>query len=485
LLAALGVSAASAEGAFPGASGKLAFSSERDGNAEIYVANADGSSAARLTTSPSGDFYPAWSPDGKKIAYTCFDSYLICIMNADGSGSHDIVENGDGVVTSPSWSPDGAQIAFTIWHLDCTDPTECEPYARLAIVDSDGASLHELLGPSFEDYTPAWSPAGTKIAIRGITTINADGTGAAPVGLAGTYPDWSPDGAKLVFQRSFTSIGDEILAGNVDGTGETRLTTNTRDDDRPVWSPDGSKIAFDSNLDGTDSEIYVANADGSGRHAVTANGAADQQPDWQPLPAAGYPRPKGAAYAYFALVPAFRPCTAPDRTHGAPLSFPSCASPAQASTELTVGTPDANGRAAKSTGSALFATQPGNAGTSADEADVLLQVNVTDVRVRADLTDYSGQLTARPVLRITDRDNTPHPGGPGPGTVVDTPFPFAVPCAATSDTTIGSTCAINTTADAVMAGAVRERQRTIWELDRFEVRDAGGATFLSQGLFIP
>ena len=112
-------------------------------------------------------------------------------------------------------------------------------------------------------------------------------------------------------------------------------------------------------------------------------------------PPPGYPRPKGATPLRVSLVPAYQECTAPDREHGPPLAFPSCASPQQASSELTVGTPDANGRAAQSIGFARYTVQPGNPATPADEADVGVQLSITDVRRSSDLEDYTGDVSAR------------------------------------------------------------------------------------------
>jgi hypothetical protein len=128
------------------------------------------------------------------------------------------------------------------------------------------------------------------------------------------------------------------------------------------------------------------------------------------------------------------------------------------------------------------------------KADVKLDLSLTDVRRQSDSTDYTGQLQADAALRITDRLNTPNPGGPGPGTVSDTRFPFAVPCSATGDTTVGSTCSVSTTANAVVPGSVVADQRTIWQLGQVQVYDGGasgvaGASdatlFMSQGIFIP
>ena len=114
-----------------------------------------------------------------------------------------------------------------------------------------------------------------------------------------------------------------------------------------------------------------------------------------------------------------------------------------------------------------------------------LRLTVTDVRRSADLADYPGALEARPTLRITDRDNTPSPGGPGAATVTDLDFPFSVPCTVTADASVGSTCAVDTTAEALAPGAVKESRRSVWALQRFDVRDADGHAFLTQGLFAP
>jgi hypothetical protein len=115
---------------------------------------------------------------------------------------------------------------------------------------------------------------------------------------------------------------------------------------------------------------------------------------------------------------------------------------------------------------------------------VRLDLSVTDVRQASGLADYAGSLEARPVLRITDRDNSPSPGGPGAATVTDLAFPYPVPCTPTA-TAPGSTCQTATSADAVAPGALVGARRTIWQIESFEVRDGGGARFLTQGLFVP
>ncbi len=205
----------------------------------------------------------------------------------------------------------------------------------------------------------------------------------------------------------------------------------------------------------------------------------------------GYPRPTGASPLRTPLVVAYKPCTAANALHGTPLASSSCTPPVQESNWLTVGTPDANMSAAKSTGFVRLTTLPGNLSGPPDEADVRLETSITDVRKKSDLTDYIGQVQARLALRLTDRHNGPSLTQPG---TADTTFNFTIPCAATGDTTIGSTCSVTTTADAVLAGAVLEGRRSIWDSGKVQVFDGGSdgmvstnpnTLFASQGLFIP
>jgi predicted acyl esterase len=211
---------------------------------------------------------------------------------------------------------------------------------------------------------------------------------------------------------------------------------------------------------------------------------------------AAYPRPKGATPTAVALVPAFQPCSAPNDAHGAPLSSGSCFPTAQASSNLTVGTPDSNGRAAGSVGRASFAAVPDNRLTPVDEADVRIAVSITDVRRVGDLTDYTGELEGRTLLRITDRANGT---GDEAATVSDLPLRETLTCAATSGGDQGATCSVVTTVNSLFpapsASAVQSGRRAVWELGTIEVYDGGadglaGTTgdnelFARQGLFIP
>ncbi len=208
-------------------SDKIVFSSNRDGNSEIYSMNSDGTGAARLTNNPAVDVFPAWSPDRRKIAFTSNrnGNFEIYSMNADGSSPVRLTSNGQ-INGGPAWSPDGTKIAFT--------------------------SARDF---NFEIYT--MNPDGT-----GLTRLtNNPGVDANPT--------WSPDGTRIAFM-STRDGHSQIYSMNADGTGVMRLTNNSAQDISPAWSPDGRKIAFASNRNGLfNFEIYAMNFDGSGPVRLT------------------------------------------------------------------------------------------------------------------------------------------------------------------------------------------------------------------------
>lgn len=217
------------------------------------------------------------------------------------------------------------------------------------------------------------------------------------------------------------------------------------------------------------------------------------------LASASHVRPKGATPLRATLVPAFKACAAPNRTHGAPLAFPSCNPPVQASSFLTIGSPDANGAGANANGFILLkviATSP---------EDVVIQSTITDVRCQAataaavcnsanaaDGPDYSGQVQGTAQIRISDHYNGPSLNEAA--TVVDIPFPVNGTCANTTGTTIGGTCTVNTTANTVVPGSVQDNKRGVVEVQQLQVNDGGqdgqvatadNTLFMVQGIFIP
>jgi hypothetical protein len=222
---------------------------------------------------------------------------------------------------------------------------------------------------------------------------------------------------------------------------------------------------------------------------------------------AAHIRPKSAPSVRVSFVPAYSPCTAPNRTHGPPLAFASCAPPAQTSGQATVGTPDAFGGAANFGGSVRLVAAPTTPGPP-NEADIYVTMPMSDVRCvptgarcgtanASGPADYSGEIRLTFGTRITDHWNATVPGGgTDAATVVDISIELAWPiaCAETASTSTGSTCNVNTSVNSFIPGAVREG-RAVWEIGAVQVDDGGAdgdsettednAVFVRQGIFIP
>jgi TolB protein len=271
---------APAHATFPGANGRIVFSSDRDGRSEIYSMNPDGSGQTRLTTG-QGDS-PAVSRDGRRIAFqstrTGFSE--IYVMNADGTGQTDLT-NAGADDRDPAWSADGTRIAF----MRNTGTT-----AEIIVMSAaDGSGEVNLTNTADNELAPSYSPDGSRITyVRNVDGVNLEvwvmnADGGAPANLTNNpandqTPSFSPDGSKIAFASNRDGNND-IYVMNADGTSPTRLTSDPADDTAPVFSPDGSKIAFSSDRAGN-AEIHVMNVDGSGVANLTGNPARDTLPDW-------------------------------------------------------------------------------------------------------------------------------------------------------------------------------------------------------------
>jgi len=262
---------------------RIAFGSNRDGNFKIFVMDADGSNQTPLTTNTGDEFWPDWSPDGRKIAFYSLiggGNSEIYVVDSDGSNLTKLTNNPFRDET-PVWSPDGNKIAFS---------TNRDGDWEVYVMDADGSNQTNLTMTLGVDVRPTWSPNGRKIAFdsnrdgnREIYVMDADGSNQTNLTNSSTQDfaaAWSPIGGKIAF-NSERDGNREIYVMDRDGSNQTRLTANAGTDRWPDWSADGRKIAFDSDRDGN-REIYVMDADGSNQTRLTINTDSDLDPKWSP-----------------------------------------------------------------------------------------------------------------------------------------------------------------------------------------------------------
>ncbi len=270
---------------------RIAFLSRRDVNKELFVVNADGSGQRTLTRDARLFATPAWSPDGRRIAFEGGQpdgTNGVYVVNAVGSFSLRMAGNGG----APAWSPDGRKIAFF-------------GGSKIYLMNADGSELLALTKRSpGRKRSLAWSPDGRKLAFLSqsgcgdfcfsLYVVNSNGSGlrnltsklaggGGPGAGPASDPAWSPDGRKLAFVRLNAGLDrSPIYVVKADGSGLRNLTpkpVGAYTD--PAWSPDGRKLAFVSERDGN-SEVYVMNANGSGQRSLTRDPAFDADPAWSP-----------------------------------------------------------------------------------------------------------------------------------------------------------------------------------------------------------
>ena len=277
---------------------KVVFMSKRDGNAEIYVMNSDGSEEINLTQHPAADYTPTWSPNGKQILFSSdrdgiFDLYL---MDADGTNVQKVFGSSKYRI-DPTWAPDGKQIAYTQG-----DPQKAKlqfglrfvPYADLTLYTStvSGDSVEKLT----DGFQPTWSPDGREIAFV------VGGHKHTPLGIFDLQrrsrkmlllkempwisdPSWSAQGDRIAFTKldgaEFDAQGfliykkGTIYTIDHTGAGLHQITDENATD--PTWSPDGNELIYNARVGF--SQLFKMDLNGGDPTQLTHDGS-NSSPDW-------------------------------------------------------------------------------------------------------------------------------------------------------------------------------------------------------------
>lgn len=290
--------------AFPAIGGRVAFHSDRDGEIDIYVMNADGSDVLRLTDAPGRDFEPDWSPDGATIVFSSDrddpDNAHLYLMDADGGNQRRLPSPLADDQVGARWSPDGQ------WILFHSNPV-VDDLARFDVfkIRPDGSDLTNLTNTSGNNFMADWSPDGQQIVFvsqrdgnRELYVMNADGgnqTRLTDGGWENSLPRWSPDGQKIAFEsnRGGTAYGVFVIDAPTDQTAGQSLESTVRplnqpgfNNSTPAWV-DSDWLYITSDRDSTNLinwEIYLLKTDGSDETVrLTENvRIADRFPTWTP-----------------------------------------------------------------------------------------------------------------------------------------------------------------------------------------------------------
>ena len=298
------------------------------GKIRLYTMRPDGRDVKAITlpgAAEDKDSIPDWSPDGRLIAFRRFfnrgepnETTDVMVVRPDGSGLRNLTRGtctGDCLSSeTPAWSPDGRQIAFerAIGPLPADGPP---PIVGIFVMDADGSNVRQItqLRPNSgtEDHGATWSPDGQRIAfMRSNNTIEpVDASAIYTVSSRGgdeqlvkrmplEWPgaggsDWSPDGKRLLFTTKCyfgqcagpqPSTGAQLFTIRPDGEGLRQLTHLPGNSGDARWSPDGRKIVFSRNVtQGPTSDVYTMNANGTNVRRLTNTPELDaHKPDWGP-----------------------------------------------------------------------------------------------------------------------------------------------------------------------------------------------------------
>jgi TolB protein len=266
---------------------EIAFISDRSGEREVYVMDADGGRQRPATRGQSIKAFPDWTPDGGAILYTSYGERAMPGLYLTSRGEYSPGPILGGILSrQPKYrgvfNPSGSSLAVV---------SSLGGSTAIYRVDRDGGNLRRLTRGGSINISPSWSPDGEQIAFVSdrsgspqIYIMGSDGRGVRRLTFNGSYntgASWSPDGRWIVYE---TRIEGQFDIWLIDPSGETNLpiVSHPRSDEAASWSPDSRKITFSSKRRGR-SDLYVVDVDGQNLRRLTRQQGENLQPAWGPF----------------------------------------------------------------------------------------------------------------------------------------------------------------------------------------------------------
>ncbi len=278
--------------AFTGTAGvagtEIAFISDRSGEREVWVMDADGGRQRMATRGASIKAFPAWTPDGGAILYTSYHDKGLPGLYLSSRGDY----RPGPILTKvlpdlPKYrgvfDPSGRYLALV---------TSLDGAAEIFRVDRTGKQLRRLTRSAGIDISPTWSPDGERIVFVSdrsgapqLYIMNRDGAALRRLTFNGSYntsPAWSPDGRWIVYETRMDGGNFDLWLIDPKGVVNMPIVNHRRSDESPSWSPDSRKIVFSSTRRGR-ADIYIVDANGENVRRLTEKAGANLQPAWGPF----------------------------------------------------------------------------------------------------------------------------------------------------------------------------------------------------------